>query len=64
MEIVGKDALLTLNAKIGWREADDRLPAIIAGIKSADPEITLEAIYERLKSVRERTPCGRMRWQP
>jgi len=46
------------------RETDDRLPAIIAGIKGADPDITLQAICERLESMRERTPRGRTRWQP
>jgi len=51
-------------ARAGRRETDDRLPAIIAGIKGADPDITLQAICERLESMRERTPRGRTRWQP
>jgi DNA invertase Pin-like site-specific DNA recombinase len=51
-------------ARAGRRETDDRLPATIAGIKGADPEITLQAICERLGSMRERTPRGRTRWQP
>jgi len=46
------------------RETDDRLPAIVAAIKGADPGITLQAICERLESMRERTPRGRTRWQP
>ena len=48
----------------GRRETDDRLPAIAAAIKGADPDITLQAICERLESMRERTPRGRKRWQP
>ena len=51
-------------ARAGRREKDDRLPAIIAGIKSTNPDITLQAICERLKAMRERTPRGRTSWQP
>jgi DNA invertase Pin-like site-specific DNA recombinase len=43
---------------------DDRLPAIIAAIKGVDPEITLQAICDRLENMRERTPRGRTKWQP
>ena len=46
------------------RETDDRLPAIVAAIKGADPDITLQAICNRLESMRERTPRGRTSWQP
>ncbi|MBI6630634.1 recombinase family protein [Pontibaca salina] len=46
------------------RESDDRLPAIVAAIKGADPEITLQAICDRLETMRERTPRGRSKWQP
>jgi hypothetical protein len=46
------------------RNADDRLPAIIAAIKGADPDITLQAICHRLQAMRERTPRGRPNWQP
>ena len=51
-------------ARAGRRETDDRLPAIIAGIKGTDPDITLQAICERLEAMRERTPRGRTSWQP
>ena len=51
-------------ARAGRRETDDRLPAIIAGIKGADPDITLQAICTRLEAMRERTPRGRTSWQP
>lgn len=43
---------------------DDRLPAIVAAIRGADPAITLLAICERLEAMRERTPRGSTRWQP
>lgn len=46
------------------RETDDRLPAIVAAIKGADTEITLQAIWDRLESMRERTPRVRTSWQP
>lgn len=45
-------------------DKDDRLPAIVAALKGADPEITLQAICDRLESMRERTPRGRSKWQP
>ncbi len=46
------------------RDTDDRLPAIVAAIRGADPEITLQAICDRLEAMRERTPRGRSKWQP
>jgi DNA invertase Pin-like site-specific DNA recombinase len=46
------------------REKDDRLPAIIAAIKGADPTMTLQAICTRLEAMRERTPRGRNKWEP
>ena len=49
--------------RAGRRDTDDRLPAIVAAIKGADPDITLQAICDRLEAMRERTPRGRTRWQ-
>ena len=46
------------------RDTDDRLPALVAAIKGADPDITLQAICDRLEAMRERTPRGRTKWQP
>lgn len=43
---------------------DDRVMIIIAGIKGADPKITLQAICNRLEAMRERTPRGNLKWQP
>ena len=51
-------------ARAGRRETDYRLPAIVAAIKGADPDITLQAICTRLEAMRERTPRGRASWQP
>jgi hypothetical protein len=50
--------------RAGRRETNDRLPAIVAAIKGADPDITLQAICARLETMRERTPRGRTGWQP
>ena len=50
--------------RAGRRDTDDRLPAIVAAIKGADADITLQAICDRLEAMRERTPRGRTRWQP
>jgi hypothetical protein len=54
----------TVLGRAGRRETDDRLPAIVAAIKGADPDITLQAICERLEAMRESTPRGRSKWQP
>ena len=51
-------------ARSGRRETGDRLPAIVAAIKGAAPDITLQAICNRLEAMRERTPRGRTSWQP
>jgi len=54
----------TVLDRAGRRETNDRLPAIVAAIKGADPDITLQAICTRLKTMRERTPRERTSWQP
>ena len=54
----------TVLDRAGRRKSDDRLPAIVAAIKGADPDITLQAICARLEAMRERTPRGRTSWQP
>jgi hypothetical protein len=45
-------------------DKNDRLPAIVAGIKGADPKMTLQALCDRLEAMRERTPRGRNKWEP
>jgi hypothetical protein len=54
----------TVLGRAGRRVTDDRLPAIVAAIKGADPKITLQEICNRLEKMRERTPRGRTSWQP
>lgn len=54
----------TVLGRAARRDTDDRLPAIVAAIKGADPDVTLKSICDRLEAMRERTPRGRSRWQP
>ncbi len=60
------DGLLpeTVLSRSAAPDKDDRLPAIVAGMKGADPNMTLQAIWDRLDAMRERTPRGRTKWQP
>ena len=44
--------------------ADDRLLAIVAGMRHADPDLTLKGIADRLEQMRERTPRGNVKWFP
>ena len=46
------------------RETDDPMPAIVATMNGADPDIPLLAICTRLEAMRERAPRGRTNWQP
>ncbi|SLN72281.1 hypothetical protein LOS8367_03694 [Limimaricola soesokkakensis] len=43
-------------------QKDDRILAIIAGIKSSAPEMALKEIAARLETMREPTPRGRSKW--
>ncbi len=54
----------TVLGRAARREGNDRLPAIVAAIRGADPDITLQAICDRLEAMREPTPRGRTSWQP
>jgi DNA invertase Pin-like site-specific DNA recombinase len=54
----------TILSRATASDKDDRLPAIVAGIKGADPKMTLQAIGDRLETMRERTPRGRSKWEP
>ncbi len=38
--------------------------AIVAGMRHADPDLTLAGIARRLEDMRERTPRGSARWYP
>lgn len=46
-------------ARAGRREKDNRLPAIVAAIEGANPNITLQTICTRLEAMCERPPVGR-----
>ncbi|GAD56423.1 LOW QUALITY PROTEIN: site-specific recombinases, DNA invertase Pin homologs [Limimaricola cinnabarinus LL-001] len=43
-------------------QKDDRILAIIAGIRSSAPDMTLKQIAARLEAMREPTPRGRSKW--
>lgn len=46
------------------RDADDRLLAIVAGMRHADPDLMLAGIASRLEQMRESTPRGNAKWFP
>jgi hypothetical protein len=52
----------TMLDRAGPRARDDRLPAIVAGTKGANLDMTLQAICTGLESMRELTPRGRKSW--
>ena len=53
----------TILSRATASDKNDRLPAIVAGIKGADPKMTLQALCARLEAMRERTPRGRSQWE-
>jgi DNA invertase Pin-like site-specific DNA recombinase len=46
------------------QQSDDRLVRLVAGIKVAAPDRTLQQIAAQLETMRERTPRGGTRWHP
>jgi hypothetical protein len=44
------------------QQGDDRLVRLVAGIKAAAPDRTLQQIAAQLEAMRERTPRGGTRW--
>jgi DNA invertase Pin-like site-specific DNA recombinase len=46
------------------QRGEDRLVRLVAGIKAAAPERTLQQIAAQLEAMRERTPRGGTRWHP
>jgi hypothetical protein len=46
------------------QRSDDRLVRLVAGIKAAAPDRTLQQIAAQLEAMRERTPRGGTRWHP
>lgn len=61
-----RDGLLpaTVLDRAPRRDPDDRLLAIVAGMRHADPDLTLAGIATRLEQMRERTPRGNTKWYP
>jgi hypothetical protein len=61
-----RDGLLpaTVLDRAPRRDPDDRLMAIVAGMRHADPDVTLAGIATRLEQMRERTPRGNTKWYP
>jgi DNA invertase Pin-like site-specific DNA recombinase len=46
------------------QQSDDRLVRLVAGIKGAAPDRTLQQIAAQLETMREHTPRGGTRWHP
>lgn len=46
------------------QRGDDRLVRLVAGIRAAAPDRTLQQIAAQLEAMRERTPRGGTRWHP
>ncbi|MFT6533443.1 MAG: DNA invertase Pin-like site-specific DNA recombinase [Limimaricola cinnabarinus] len=59
-----KDGLLDRSVldRASPAQKDDRILAIIAGIRSSAPDMTLKQIAARLEAMREPTPRGRSKW--
>ena len=47
-----------------FQTGDDHLVRLVAGIKAAAPDRTLQQIAAQLESMHERTPRGGTRWHP
>ena len=54
----------TLLGRARRQRGDDRLVRLVAGIKAAAPDRTLQQIATQLEAMRERTPRGGTRWHP
>jgi len=46
------------------QRSDDRLVLLVAGIKAAAPDRTLQQVAAQLEAMHERTPRGGTRWHP
>ncbi|MXX91104.1 MAG: recombinase family protein [Boseongicola sp. SB0677_bin_26] len=46
------------------RRKDDRLPALVAAMRKARPDVTLQEMCDMLEAMHEPTPRGRMSWHP
>ena len=63
--LVGEGILeVSLLDRARTQPSDDRLVRLVAGIKAAAPDRTLQQIAAQLEAMRERTPRGGTRWHP
>ena len=46
------------------RRKDDRLPTLVAAMRAARPDVTLQEMCDMLEEMREPTPRGRETWYP
>ena len=54
----------TLLQPAGRKFSSERLVTLVAGVKRANPELTLAQIGAQLEAMYERTPRGGTRWSP
>ena len=54
----------TVLERASGRRKDDRLPALVAAMRAARPDVTLQEMCDMLEAMREPTPRGRASWHP
>ena len=54
----------TVLERASGRRKDDRLPVLVAAMRSARPDVTLQEMCAMLEEMREPTPRGRATWYP
>ena len=54
----------TVLERASGRRKDDRLPVLVAAMRAARPNVTLQEMCDMLEEMREPTPRGRATWYP
>ena len=54
----------TVLERASGRRKDDRLPVLVAAMRAARPDVTLQEMCNMLEEMREPTPRGRATWYP
>ena len=54
----------TVLERASGRRKDDRLPVLVAAMRAARPDVTLQEMCSMLEEMREPTPRGRATWYP
>ena len=54
----------TVLERASGRRKDDRLPVLVAAMRAARPDVTLQEMCNMLEEMREPTPRGRAIWYP